>query len=79
MKSTLTALVAAALLTGCSTQACRIRDCEDQGISRDTCYLAEKNHQAAMSAVAEKQALENQRVLFDKSSSDTSRHSHKHH
>lgn len=30
-----------------------------EGISRDTCYLAEQNRQASMNAAYEKQALEN--------------------
>lgn len=49
------------VLTGCSTQAQRMSECEAQGISRDTCYLAEQNRQSNINAVAEKQALENAR------------------
>lgn len=47
------------LLDGCSSQASRMAECEAQGISRDACYIAEKNRQATINASAEKQALEN--------------------
>ena len=51
--------------------------CENKGISRDACYLAEQNRQATMNAAAEKQALENAQNLY--SSGDThSGHHHKH-
>lgn len=47
------------LLAGRSSQASRMAECEAQGISRDACYIAEKNRQATINASAEKQALEN--------------------
>lgn len=51
--------VAVASLAGCSTQSERLAKCESQGISKDTCYLAEQNRITAINAAAEKQALEN--------------------
>lgn len=54
-------LVIAALtvLAGCSTQASRMADCQSQGVSKDTCYMAEQNRQTAIQSVALKQAMEN--------------------
>lgn len=54
-------LVIAALtvLAGCSTQASRMADCQSQGISKDTCYIAEQNRQTSIQSVALKQAMEN--------------------
>lgn len=34
-------------------------DCQAQGVSKDTCYLAEENRQIAILGTAEKQAMEN--------------------
>ncbi|EMR5622788.1 hypothetical protein ABL632_004009 [Salmonella enterica subsp. enterica serovar Braenderup] len=53
------ALVAVLALAGCSSQASRIADCQAEGISRDACYMAEKDRQNSINAAAEKQALEN--------------------
>lgn len=47
------------LLAGCSSQAQRMADCQAQGVSKDTCYLAEQNRQTAILGAAEKQAMEN--------------------
>jgi uncharacterized protein YceK len=47
------------LLSGCSTQASRMADCQSQGVSKDTCYMAEQNRQTATQSVALKQAMEN--------------------
>ncbi|MBP2156688.1 hypothetical protein [Erwinia rhapontici] len=52
-------IVAAVLFAGCSSQASRLASCEAQGISRDACYLAEQNRQAAIVGAAENQALRN--------------------
>nr|WP_318381607.1 hypothetical protein [uncultured Enterobacter sp.] len=57
MKKTL--ILAFTLLAGCSTQASRMAECQANGVSRDTCYLAEQNRQSSITAAAEKQALEN--------------------
>lgn len=46
-------------LAGCSTAAQRQADCQAQGISKDTCYLAEQNRQNAINNAAMKQAMEN--------------------
>lgn len=64
MKALLIAIILPCLLVGCSTQASRMRECQQQGISRDTCYLAEQNRQAAINAAAEKQAMENAQSLY---------------
>lgn len=52
-------MVIAISLAGCTSTASRIAECEAQGVSKDTCYLAEQNRQTAIYAAAEKQALEN--------------------
>ncbi len=52
-------MVIAILLAGCTSTASRMAECEAQGVSKDTCYLAEQNRQTAIYAAAEKQALEN--------------------
>lgn len=51
--------MALSTLAGCTTQADRMAKCEAQGISRDTCYLAEQNRTTALNTAAEKQAMEN--------------------
>lgn len=52
-------IVAITLLAGCSTQASRMANCQAQGISKDTCYLAEQNRQTGIQNAALKQAMEN--------------------
>ncbi len=52
-------MVIAILLAGCTSTASRMAECEAQGVSKDTCYLAEQNRQTAIYAAAEQQALEN--------------------
>lgn len=47
------------LLAGCSSQASRMAECEAQGVSKDACYIAEKNHQASIQNAAENAALRN--------------------
>ncbi|CAI1756482.1 TPA: hypothetical protein ACSTJ0_000178 [Serratia fonticola] len=59
MIRTLSTVVIAILLAGCTSTASRMAECEAQGVSKDTCYLAEQNRQTAIYAAAEKQALEN--------------------
>ncbi len=59
MKKLVMIAVTLSTLAGCTTQADRMAKCEAQGISRETCYLAEQNRTAAVNAVAEKQAMEN--------------------
>jgi len=51
--------VAFLILAGCSSPAQRMSTCMAQGVSRDACYTAEQNRQSAITAAAEKQALEN--------------------
>jgi Type IV conjugative transfer system lipoprotein (TraV). len=69
------ALLVIILLAGCSSQASRMYDCESKGISRDACYVAEQNRQSAITAAAEKQAMENAQ---SQSLSDLSVHHHRH-
>jgi hypothetical protein len=77
MKKLIMIAVMGGILAGCSTEASRMSACENKGISRDACYLAEQNRQATMNAAAEKQALENAQNQY--SSGDThSGHHHKH-
>jgi hypothetical protein len=42
MKKLVMIAVTLSTLAGCTTQADRMAKCEAQGISRDTCYLAEQ-------------------------------------
>ena len=44
------------LLAGCSSPTSRIADCQAQGVSHDTCYLAEQQRQAAILSASEAQA-----------------------
>lgn len=46
-------------LAGCSTQTQRLAQCEQSGVSKDACYIAEQNRQTSINNAAEKQALEN--------------------
>ncbi|SUW62792.1 Uncharacterised protein [Buttiauxella agrestis] len=52
-------VVAAGTLVGCSSPAQRMAECQAQGVSKDTCYLAEQNRQNSVNSVAMKQAMEN--------------------
>lgn len=59
MKKFIFMMMMAVTLAGCSTAAQRQADCQSQGISKDTCYLAEQNRQNAINNAAMKQAMEN--------------------
>jgi Pyruvate/2-oxoacid:ferredoxin oxidoreductase gamma subunit len=48
-----------AALAGCSTPAERIAECQKQGVSHDTCYLAEQNRQTVVLGASLKQSMEN--------------------
>lgn len=64
MKKTLLAVVmagATALLSACTSPAQRMAECERQGISKDTCYLAEQNRQNAYNESAQNAAWANAR------------------
>lgn len=50
-------LLAVILLTGCSSPTSRIADCQAQGVSHDTCYLAEQQRQTAILSASEAQAF----------------------
>lgn len=50
-------LLAVILLAGCSSPTSRIADCRAQGVSHDTCYLAEQQRQAAILSASEAQAF----------------------
>ncbi|HAS1069806.1 TPA: hypothetical protein I3803_003992 [Enterobacter cloacae] len=56
--------VTALFMAGCSNEATRMANCEAKGVSRDACYVAEQNRQAAINSAAEKQALENAQSLY---------------
>ena len=62
-KSLLAVLIAGAaiLLSACTSSAQRMADCELQGISKDTCYLAEQNRQNAYNEAAQNAAWANAR------------------
>ncbi|MGB7802306.1 hypothetical protein [Buttiauxella sp.] len=61
MKKIMLMMVAGMVVTlaGCSTAAQRQAECQAQGISKDTCYLAEQNRQNSINNAAMKQAMEN--------------------
>ncbi|MBE8905363.1 hypothetical protein [Enterobacter asburiae] len=64
MKKTLLAVImagATALLSACTSPAQRMAECERQGISKDTCYLAEQNRQNAYNEAAQNAAWANAR------------------
>ena len=64
MKKTLLAVVmagATALLSACTSPAQRMAECERQGISKDTCFLAEQNRQNAYNESAQNAAWANAR------------------
>lgn len=50
-------LLAVILLAGCSSPTSRIADCQAQGVSHDTCYLAEQQRQTAILSASEAQAF----------------------
>lgn len=52
-------LLAVILLAGCSSPTSRIADCRAQGVSHDTCYLAEQQRQTAILSASEAQAFKN--------------------
>lgn len=59
MKKVVSLLALSFILSACSSPAQRMAECQAQGISKDTCYMAEQNRQTQMNAVYTKQALEN--------------------
>ncbi|POU71455.1 hypothetical protein C3387_03725 [Leclercia sp. LSNIH6] len=59
MKKILLVGMVATLLAGCVSEEQRLAQCQAKGVSRDACYVADQNRQAAINAAAEKQALEN--------------------
>lgn len=64
MKKTLLAVVmagATALLSACTSPVQRMAECERQGISKDTCYLAEQNRQNTYNEAAQNAAWANAR------------------
>lgn len=52
-------LLAFIVLSGCTSPAQRMANCEAQGISKDTCYLSEQNRQQSINNAAEAAALNN--------------------
>lgn len=59
MIAALVSVAALAGLSGCTSSAQRMYECEAQGISRDACYVSEQNRKATLNSAAEKQAMEN--------------------
>lgn len=43
-------LISVTLLSGCVSPEERMAECQSKGISKDTCYLAEQNREAAENA-----------------------------
>ena len=61
MKTTffIVSILASVVLSGCTSPAQRMANCEAQGISKDTCYLSEQNRQQTINNAAEAAALNN--------------------
>lgn len=59
MKKFVISLLACVVLSGCSSPAKRMAECESQGISRDTCYLSEQNRQQSINNAAMSAAYRN--------------------
>ncbi|WP_239497184.1 hypothetical protein [Franconibacter helveticus] len=51
-------------ITGCTSSAQRMHECEAQGISRDACYIAEQNRINGINAQAQAQAMRNAQALY---------------
>ncbi|HBM2815663.1 TPA: hypothetical protein LU109_003575 [Enterobacter hormaechei subsp. xiangfangensis] len=66
-------------LAGCQSAADRMYECEAQGVSRDACYVAEKNRSAAIGAAATKQAMENANDLYGAKGTETNKPKAHHH
>ncbi len=64
MKMKSLVITAGLVLAGCSSQASRMAECENQGVSKDACYVAEQNRQASINSTAQKQAMENAQALY---------------
>lgn len=77
MKKLIMIAVMGGVLAGCTNEASRMSACENKGISRDACYIAEQNRQATINAAAEKQALENAQNLYSSDGTHPDHH-HKH-
>ncbi len=67
MRALLLTAITGTLLMGCTSPAERMADCQAQGVSRDTCYMAEQNRRNAMNQMAEEQAMRNARDAARKS------------
>ncbi|RPH24610.1 hypothetical protein G8S19_12830 [Citrobacter sp. SX206] len=74
MKKLIMIAVMGGVLAGCSTEASRMNDCENKGVSRDACYVVEQNRQATINAAAEKQAMENAQNLYITNDCNSSHH-----
>ncbi|TKU42621.1 hypothetical protein FDX24_06510 [Citrobacter sp. wls716] len=74
MKKLIMIAVMGGVLAGCSTEASRMNDCGNKGVSREACYVAEQNRQATINAAAEKQAMENAQNLYITNDGNSSYH-----
>ena len=54
-------LLGVVALAGCTSSAQRMAECEAQGISKDTCYLAEQNRKNSINNAAQAAAYANAR------------------
>lgn len=70
------AVVAVLLLAGCTSSAQRMAECEAQGISRETCYLAESQHKEAVNQAAYNAAMANARDAVKQDGQSTKKHHH---
>ena len=66
------------LLSGCTSSAQRMYECQSQGISRDACYVAEQNRKSTINSAAQKQAMENANDLYGAKGTEVKK-GHKHH
>lgn len=60
-KMLMTVVAVSVVLAGCSSPAQRMAECEAQGISKDTCYLAGHNRQDSINSAAQNAAYANAR------------------
>ncbi|HGH4634689.1 TPA: hypothetical protein ACJIWT_001206 [Enterobacter bugandensis] len=76
IKSLLAVLIAGAaiLLSACTSPAQRMAECERQGISKDTSYLAEQNRQNAYNEAAQNAAWANARDAAAGTKKDVKQH-----
>lgn len=75
---TVIAVAVLAGLSGCTSSAQRMYECEEQGISRDACYQVEQGRKQSINAQAEAQAMRNAQAQYPVKAVDTSEGHHHH-